>query len=370
MNKKFSFWTLFFLGLLLPGLLGGFATPVSASTPANTIVSPRLDSNTDFLASTSLFTTPKTSSGEVVQVQTVPPIPGVTFQIDGKRFVSGEDGFANIQIGQPGRYRLYALIDRYHNPFQRIEFGRWVTESFKPFQDIQVPTNKVIQIGLNVYYLTGQSFVDLNGSPVNPQRIKEFSIRSTQGDLFTFHDVQPHWIPASRVARRVSGLEEVKLLYSVLDVMVDGSNAVNQSQQRFYAQPNEVWPISLILYSLRVHARDALFGFAVGESVKVEFPDGRIENYPFDQAGTAEIHSLVRGNYYVDLVGAHGLSSHLPVALSRQQEVNTRVLTYLDILIIGMFGALIMLGLLLYGRPSLLGFRLKNNQPVKSQPFF
>ncbi len=367
--NKFSFSILLFWGLLLSGLLGAGTTPVSASAPANVIVRPRVGTYMEFPAAKPSFETQKTSSGEV-RIQTIPSISGITFQIDGRKIVSGPDGFANIQINQPGRYRLYALIDQYHNPFQRIEFGRWVTESFKPFQDIQVPTNKVIQIGLNVYYLTGQSFVDLNGSPVNPQRIKEFSIRSTQGDFFTFHDGQPRWIPASRIARRVSGLEEVKLLYSVLNVMVDGSNAVNQSQQRFYARPNGVWPISLLLYSLHAHAKDALFGSAVGKSINVEFPDGRIENYPLDETGTAEISSLARGNYYIEFMDVNGLRTRIPIALSRRQEVSTRIITYLDILIVGMLSTLIMLGLLLYGRPSLLGFRLKNNQPVKSQPLF
>jgi hypothetical protein len=326
----------------------------------------------DVLSSTRSHTTLEILPADL-QVQTIPAIAGVTFQINGQEIVSDDHGFASIQINQPGVYRLRVLVDEYHNPFQRIEFGRWLAESYEPFQDIKVPTDKVIQIGLNVYNLVGQSFVDLDGSPVPHERIKEFSIRSTQGDFFTFYDGQPRWIPASRIAHRINGLEEVKLLYSVLNVMVDGSNVVNQAQQRFYANPNETWSISLLLYSLRVTATDALFGFPVGQSVSVEFPDGRTENYSLGETKVAEINSLARGNYYVKFMGAYGLSNRLPVALSRNQEVTAKIITYLDLIIVGMLGVLVMLGLLLYGRPSIVGSLFKRNRsiesPVESQPF-
>jgi hypothetical protein len=372
---KFLFSIVLFGAVLLSGLLGRFTTPVSSGISANRIVKPyiNVDSSTDFFDSPLSFTTLKTSTGDV-QIQLVPPIPGVVFQINGQKFVSGQDGFASIQINNPGQYRLFLLPDEYHNPFQRIEFGRWLQESYDPYLDIQVPTNKVIKVGLNVYDIVGQTFTDLNGSPVDPRRIKEFSIRSTQGDFFTLHDGQPRWIPASRVARRINGLEEVKLIYSVLSVTVDGSNVVNESQQRFNAQPNGVWPISLLLYSLRLNATDALFGSIVGGSVNLEFPDGRIQNYPLDKTGIVEIHSLARGNYYMELIGIHGLSSRVPVSLSRTQEVSTKVITYLDLIVLGIVSVLIMLGLLLYGRPWLVISSLKNkrlgltHQPKENPP--
>jgi hypothetical protein len=311
-------------------------------------------------SSTSLKILPAT-----IQVQTVPAISGVTFQMDGQQFISGEDGFANIKVNKPGEYRLEILADQYQNPSQRIEFARWLEEIYQPYRDIRVPYDGIIQVGLNVYHQVGQSFMDLDGFPVDSQRISEFSIRSAQGDVFVFHDGQPRWIPASRVAHYVNGLEEAKLLYSVTSVTVDGSNVVNQSQQRFYTEPNQTLPISLLLYSLHISAQDALFASPSGKSVNVEFPDGRIENYPLDKAGIVDIHSLARGNYYIQLVGTKGLNNRLPVALSRNQVVNTKVITYLDLAVVGAIGILIALGLLVYGRPwLLLIFRKKNQQSV------
>jgi hypothetical protein len=300
-----------------------------------------------------------------VRIQTVPAVSGVPFQINGTRYISDKDGLAIAKLNTPGLYRLEVLVDQYRNPTKRIEFARWLEESYEPFQEIKVPTDDVIQVGLDIYHQVGQSFLDLDGSPVDPKRISEFTIRSAQGDMFVLHDGQQRWIPASRVARRVTGLEETKLLYSVLSVTVDGSNVVNQSQQRFYTYPRENWPISLLLYSLRISAKDGLFGSPVGKSVNVEFPDGRVLNYPLDQTGMVEIPSLARGNYYIELVGANGLSNRTPVALSRNQDISTKVVTYLDLTIAGALGAFIALGLLLYGRPSLL--RKNNRQAAKEK---
>jgi hypothetical protein len=300
-----------------------------------------------------------------VRIQTVPAISGIPFQMNGTRFVSNKNGFANIKIDKPGQYHLEVLVDQYNNPSKRIEFARWLEESYQPSRDIQVPTDKVIQAGFNVYHLVGQSFLDLDGNPVDPKRVAEFTIRSAQGDMFVLHDGQPRWIPASRIARRSTGLEETQLLYSVLSVTVDGSNVVNQSQQRFYTYPVENWPISLLLYSLRINARDGLFDSPAGKSVNVEFPNGQVVNYPLDQTGTVEIHSLARGIYYTELVGTYGLSNRTPVALSRNQDVNTKVITYLDLTAVGVLGAFIALGLLLYGRPSLL--RKNNRQAAKEK---
>jgi hypothetical protein len=295
-----------------------------------------------------------------VHIQTVPPLPGVSFQLDERQFVSGLDGSAKIEINKPGIYRLDVLLDKYQSSSQRIEFGRWAEESFEPFREIRVPEKEVIQVGLNVFHKIGQNFVDLDGSPIDTQRIEKFTIKSAQGDVFEFPDGQPRWIPASRIARRVTGLEETKLLYSVTNVTVDGSNVVNQSQQRFYTHPNETWTISLLFYSLHLSAQDGLFGSAVGKSVNLEFPNGKILNYPLNQAGMAEINSLARGDYFIELVGVKGLSNRLPVALSRNQVVNTKVITYLDLSVVGIFAVIVALGLFLYGRPGVLRFFLKN----------
>jgi hypothetical protein len=318
---------------------------------------------THYLLGTSTSTTLEISPVDV-RIQTVPAIPGVTFKMAGQEFVSGEDGVANISIGYVGKYQLSVLVNQYVNPDQRIEFARWTDETYKPTQLVQVPTNKVIEVGFNVYQKVGQSFVDLAGYPVPSERIKQFTIKSAQGDVFVLKDGQPRWLPASRIARRQSGLEATPLMYSVISMMVDGANVVNQSQQQFYAHPNDTWQISLILYSLSVRANDGLFGSSVGKSVDLVYPDGHTKNYPFNRDGTVAIHALARGNYTVEVMDAKGLRQVIPVALSRSQTVDIKVPTTLDLLVASSSIFLVALGLFLFGRRQHLGSMIRRNRPV------
>jgi hypothetical protein len=162
----------------------------------------------------------------------------------------------------------------------------------------------------------------------------------------------------------LNGLEATTLMYSVISMMVDGANAVNQSQQRFFAHPNDTWQISLILYSLSIRANDGLFGSSVGKSINLVYPDGHFKNLPFDHTGTAAIHGLARGNYTVEVMDAKGLRQVIPVALSRSQTVDIKVPTTLDMIVAGFTGLLVALGLLLYGRLWFPRSQRRNIRPV------
>ena len=298
---------------------------------------------------------PAPKGPQVAKLQTVPATPGVTFQIAGQQFVTGADGSAVIIVPTPGTYDLQVITETYHDPYRRVEFSRWLSQSAQPTRQIHLPTqDPVIQVGLDVYMLVGQKFVDLDGKPVDLQRISSFSIRSLQGDAFTFHDGQPRWIPASRVTRRrLGGLEVVPLLYTITSVTVDGSNVVNKAQQQFHAEPNGTWTITLLFYSMQVHARDALFGFPVGTGLKLELPNGRVQTYPLDSGGTGQAVALARGQYYFQITGARGFSPRAPVSLSRNQDLNARVITYLDLGTVFGAGVLVAVGLLVYGKFSM-----------------
>jgi len=289
-----------------------------------------------------------------VSIQTVPAIAGVTFTMDGRQFVSGADGVASISIAKAGMFRLTVNAEQYSNPDQRITFARWLDEDYQPFHDIQVPTTKPIVVGLNVFYRVNQFFVDLSGKPVDPKRITGITIKSAQGDIFNYQQGQTEWVPASRIARRSTGLEQTKLLYSVMSVTVDGSNVVTAAQQRFYTGPNDVWKIALTLYAIQLNGKDVLFGTPAGKAVTLKFPNGRTESYPLDQAASVAIPYLARGIYQVELTGTKGLDNSNPVALSKNQVVNENVITYRDLEVTGAVGLFIALFLLLFGRPWLL----------------
>ncbi len=332
---------------------GNYALKVTLDLPAGTYPLAATFKGTNLLAASSAQTSLQILPAEV-RIQTVPAISGVTFTMDNRQFVSGPDGVASISIPKAGVYRLTVNAEQYSNPDQRITFARWLDENYQPFHDIQVPTSKPIVVGLNVFYKVSQYFVDLNGNPVDPKRITGITIKSAQGDIFNYQQGQTMWVPASRIARRSTGLEQTKLLYSVMGVTVDGSNVVIAAQQRFYTGPNVVWKIALTLYAIQLNGRDLLFGSPAGTAVTLKFPNGRSESYPLNQAGVADISYLARGIYQVELTGTKGLDNINPVALSKNQVVTENVITYLDLEVTGAAGLIIALGLLFFGRPWLL----------------
>ncbi len=295
---------------------------------------------------------PAPPAPQATKLQTVPPIAGITFQIAGQQFVTGSDGSAVVVVPGDGTYDLQVITDTYQDPYQRVEFSRWLSQSYVPTRQIHLPsTDPEVQVGLNTYELVGERFVSPDGLPVNPQRITSFTIRSSQGDSFTFADGQPRWIPASRVTRRRDGnLDVVKLLYTVTQVTVDGSNVVNKSQQQFYAEPNGTWTISLLFYTLRVQSVDAIFGFPVGRAIELYLPNGQVQTYPLDATGAVQVSALARGDYNFRITGIRGLSTLAPVALSKDQTVATRVITYLDLGVVAALGLLIAILLLVIGR--------------------
>jgi hypothetical protein len=309
-------------------------------------------------------------SQSIVQVQTVPPLPGVVFKFSGKNYTTSADGIVKIPVDHAGNYRLEFVPNTSPDPNVRFQFSRWLDEVYTTYHDVSVPLdNKTLQLGLDVYYRVGQTFVDLDGKPVDLSRIASVTIKNQQGDSLTFPaDGQMRWLYASGVARRSSGLESVPIQYSTMNVTVDGSNVVNEYQQRFYGHPGEVWKITLLLYGVHVSAHDAIFRFPVGNGILLQYPDGRVLHFPFNQNGDVSIPSLARGSYRVQVSGVSGLSSITPIALSQDQDVSLMIPTALDIALALGVGLLFALALLIIGRPwLLLGRRAKPANIVNHQ---
>jgi len=299
-------------------------------------------------SSTELFIAPA-----VVEIQITPALAGVRFALDKREFVSDQQGVARIEVNRVGDYPLEILPIASTNADSQIEFSRWLDEVFTSYRQVTIPLKGPLHVGFNVYKRVSQRYLDLESKPVDAGRITSLTLKSSQGMAFKLTDNQPRWMLASSIARRTTGLEETKILYSVDSVLVDGSNVVNQSQQRFHAQANDEWPIQLLLYTAQFQSRDALFKFPLGSGIHIEHPDGRVEQVPFGPNAELSIRSLVRGIYRVKVSGAPGISPISPIALSRDQDVQLLVISYLDIAIGAVLAAALGFGLIFIGRPRL-----------------
>ena len=293
-----------------------------------------------------------------IEIHTVPPLLGVRFSLAGRIFTSGSSGIARIQVERPGPFALKVLpLNTSHSNIQ-AKFDRWGDGVFTPSRQVKVPLDKPLEVGFEVSYRVSQTFVDPAGQPVDPERVTSLTIQGA-GVTYVFQDGQPHWLLSGRVSRGADGLEETKILYSVVSVDVDGANVVSEAQQRFYARPNDVWPIKLLLYSVHFVARDALFHSPIGSGIRLDYPDGHSQEFLFDSRNELIIRSLARGLYHATVTGAKGMAPPTPLALSRDQDVELLVLSNLDLSVMFGFAAAMALGLLFFGRPHLLTVLIK-----------
>jgi hypothetical protein len=290
-------------------------------------------------------------SPALIEVYTTPSLPDIKFSLDGRVFTSDDYGVARIEVKKAGKYQLKLLPLEVKDENIQMQFGRWEDEVFEPDREIEVPLRKPLLIGFEVSYRVNQSFVDLENQPVDSSRISSITYKGSNGAVFTFEDTGAHWLPAGRVIRLNKGLQETKLLYSVMSIVIDGANVVSQAQQRFYVDPEDLWTIQVLLYSARFTARDALFGFPIGTGLLMEYPDGDVQSYSFGTDQGYTIDGLARGIYRVTVTGANGYAPATPIALSRDQDVELMVFSALDIGVLVSVGLFLSVGLLWLGRP-------------------
>lgn len=290
-------------------------------------------------------------SPAVVEIIVTPPLPDLRFSLDGRVFTSDDYGVARISVKEAGKYKLDVLPLDGNDENIQMHFGRWGDDEFEPTRVIEVPLNKPLQVGFEVSYQVSQTFVDLDNKPVDSSRITSITYKGSNGATFTFEDTGPHWLPAGRVIRLNNGLQETKILYSVMSIVIDGANVVSQAQQRYYVHENDMWSIQVLLYSAHFSARDALFGFAIGNGIHMEFPDGEVQEYSFDPKEGYTLNGLARGIYKVTVIGAQGYAPPTPIALSRSQDVELMVFSYIDMGFLVSIGLMLSVGLLWYGRP-------------------
>ena len=290
-------------------------------------------------------------SPALVEVIVTPPLPNIRFSLNDEIFESDDYGVARIEVEKAGKYKIDVLPLEGNNEDIQMHFGRWGDDEFQPARQIEVPLKKPLEVGFEVSYQVNQTFVDLDNKPVDSSRIDSITYKGSNGATFTFEDTGAHWLPAGRIIRLNNGLQETRILYSVLSIVIDGANVVSQAQQRFYVDPSDLWTIQVLLYSARFTARDAIFGFPIGTGIHMEYPDGDVQDYSFDPQEGYALEGLARGIYKVTITGAQGYAPPTPIALSRSQDVELMVFSYLDMGFLASIGLLLSVGLLWYGRP-------------------
>jgi hypothetical protein len=206
---------------------------------------------------------------------------------------------------------------------------------------------------LNAYVPVRFQLLDRFGQPVDPGLFQSMTLKRIDGAVFTLDRRQlyggPVMFRASRVVPLTGGLVSKALDYRIQSVMIGGNNVVNRAQQAFTPLTRRTMKVRVLFYSAKISASDRLFGFGIGSGIKLVFPDGAVQNVSFGNGHKLLLSALPRGNYRVS-VHSWGLSAAQPLAITRDQVVELKVLSYLDIIVLITSVITIGVGLVVVGR--------------------
>ncbi len=282
------------------------------------------------------------------KVVTVPPVAGVQFKTKHRTYRTNRRGVVVLQLARGAAVRdEVKVVDKMIRPGMRAHFARWYGSKTVTF---------------NLQYLVSFTFRDLADEPVSPSIVSTVFLKSRTGVRTAVPHGRATWLQGSRVVPFKAELVSKNIDYQIERTTVDGANVVNRAQQRFAPAKTRKIDVKLLFYGLRVRSRDALLGFPVGSALELRYPSGRTVRHDLKD-GRTQIAALPRGNYQVKVV-ASGISFERPVAVSRNQEVELKVISWLDILLAGLALGGVTIGLLVARRPHLLRFLRRKRELV------
>jgi phospholipase C len=270
-------------------------------------------------------------------IETIPASPGMQFSAGGIDFAADASGRAHPPPELVGTREPVRALRTELGPGIRARFDRW-------YRDGQVAA-------LDVDHRVKVSFVDLAGRAVDPGVVSSVTLMGSNGRRQVFDGEEPQWLQGNRVVPESGGRKSTLVSYAAERAMVGGASVVHRGQQRFFPARTPELRLRLLLFSARFEVRDALLGFPIGSAVELRFPNGGTERYELGTGGKLTVSSLPRGDYRVS-ADALGISSSRPVALSGDQRVELRVISWLDIVIVLLGLASVALGLLYARRPA------------------
>lgn len=310
--------------------------------------------------------------GPGLLLATAPRIPGLRFALGGRVFVTDGQGTIAIPadvipsgpaITQPQRViRKLRLLPSREKGGLEYRISRYTTFSTGAGRTI-------VRAMMDTFVPVKFVFTDRSGRRVDPRLLNSVTIKRSDGAVTTLGPKRlssPVTVQARRIVRLGGAFFSKNMVYRIQSVLVGGNNLVNRAQQAFTPLRTRTVDVELLFYSARISARDRIFGYGIGSGIRLEYPDGRVEQHDFTGEHGVLLPALPRGEYQIS-VDAPGLSSSQPVVITRDQVVEIKVISYADIAFI--LGVLITLagGLLVVGRGPGRGRRF--GRPTLTHPF-
>jgi hypothetical protein len=273
-------------------------------------------------------------------ITTIPEVPGFQVTIDDETEVTNEKGIARFKTRDTKN-----LNERLKLDVQQVELdGR----------EVRVESSNTrwkddgAAIWMGIFWPVRFSFIDVNGEPVDVNRVESVKLKSQTGEIVEASTKEATWLQGSRVVSLGGGPQDKQIQWAIQEVKYASSNVVNSAQQRFEPAETEEVVVELLFYRTKVIVKDAFFGFPIGDAVLITSPDGRVERFPLAENGAVNLPSLPRGDYSIAVEGPGPLMAR-PVAISRNQVLDLKFYSWLDIGLVGGFLAAFAIGTLCLG---------------------
>ncbi len=280
-----------------------------------------------------------------VRLRVLPPVSGVAVVHNGVTYRTDADGFASIAGTRRDVRPENVTIRELKRGGKRYTFDRW----FGATADADIVA------GMVFFQRTTFDFHNLDGEIVPTDQIQLLRIKAQTGqvlDRTTKQLADSIELLAQRVQPLGGGPVVKDVNWSAQIVQIRGTNVVRSSAQKWTPATETKVTFDLDFYPMEIRAIDAFFGRGTSGDALVEFPDGHSQVYALKH-GRAVIPALPRGTYEVTIRGA-GKAFKTPVALSKPQIAEFKVITWLDFASVALFVALFLIGLVVIGRPHLL----------------
>jgi hypothetical protein len=280
------------------------------------------------------------SKPSTITIRTLPNTPHFIFTLDGRSHEAGPDGTATLSTLVPCGVTARLVPNRTPvsiGPGVRAVFGRWyglgTTQTATFIREYQ---NRI-------------DFRDLQNRVVDPSSLDFVILRSSLGVRQKISGAASPWLMGLRVVPSAVGLDLKQVYWTVDTVDIGGLNVVNRSQFKFFPEKDHRPRARLLFFTAKIHARDAFFGFPMGTQVKLQYPNGRVALYDLGRGSRTTLNHLPRGDYQITARGP-GLRMSRPVSITRDQDVDLKILSYVDLAVVLVAALVFSVGLVWIGR--------------------
>lgn len=260
---------------------------------------------------------------ETIVIQTLPVAAGFTVELRGIVYETDRRGMLEIR---PPKGPRCAQMTELHVPesvvrvdaSERLVFRRWFGGG-RHFTATFVEEHRV-----------GLRFVDRRGERLPDETLDGYRLKSSLGVRYEATQGEEMWLPGARVVPAATGLAVHPIYFTLERATIGGLNVVNRSQLKFFPAEDRAPVATALLFDAHFRARDAIFGFAVGSTLELRYPNGRVDRHPIGADGRVQLRNLPRGDYDV-VVRGPALAVTRPVSLTKDQDVDLKVLTFFDL---------------------------------------